>query len=135
MAVSTFIVIFAANKRIAASYKHMEALNKLPWAAKSPIFKKVSGIGDISALSQDERKKCDYAIKVCRDNLCVYEDAVESGLKEGFKKGMKKGMKKGIEKCAMEKALSIAKKMKNYNTDISFIIKITGLTTEEIKAL
>ena len=29
----------------------MEALNKLPWAAKSPIFKKVSEISDISALS------------------------------------------------------------------------------------
>ena len=28
----------------------MEALNKLPWA-KSPIFKKVSEISDISALS------------------------------------------------------------------------------------
>ena len=110
----------------------MEALNKLSWAAKSPIFKKVSEISDISALSREERIKYDHAIKVYRDNLCVYEDAIESGLKEGFKKGMKKGMKKGIEKCAMEKALSIAKKMKNYNTDISFIIKITGLTIEEV---
>ena len=104
MAVSTFIVIFAANKRIAASYKHMEALNKLPWAAKSPIFKKVSEISDISALSREERIKYDHAIKVYRDNLCVYEDAIESGLKEGFKKGMEKG--------AREKALSIAKEMK-----------------------
>ena len=109
----------------------MEALNKLPWAAKSPIFKKVSEIGDISALSQDERKKCDYAIKVYRDNLCVYEDAIESGLKEGFKKGIEKSMEKGARK----KALSIAKDMKKYNTDISFIIKITGLTIEEIKGL
>ena len=104
MAVSTFIVIFAANKRIAASYKHMEALNELPWAAKSPIFKKVSEISDISALSREERIKYDHAIKVYRDNLCVYEDAIESGLKEGFKKGMEKG--------AREKALSIAKEMK-----------------------
>ena len=103
MAVSTFIVIFAANKRIAASYKHMEALNKLPWAAKSPIFKKVSEISDISALSREERIKYDHAIKVYRDNLCVYEDAIESGLKDGFKKGMEKG--------AREKALSIAKEM------------------------
>ena len=63
MAVSTFIVIFAANKRIAASYKQMEALNKLPWAAKSPIFKKVSEISDISALSREERIKYDHAIK------------------------------------------------------------------------
>ena len=104
--------------------KHMEALNKLPWAAKSPIFKKVSEISDISALSREERMKYDHAIKVYRDNLCVYEDAIESGLKEGFKKGMEKG--------AREKALSIAKEMKKYNTDISFIVKITGLTIEEV---
>ena len=105
----------------------MEALNKLSWAAKSPIFKKVSEISDISALSREERIKYDHAIKVYRDNLCVYEDAIESGLKEGFKKGMEKGVR--------EKALSIAKDMKKYNTDISFIIKITGLTIEEIKGL
>ena len=41
--------------------KHMEALNKLPWAAKSPIFKKVSEISDISALSREERMKYDHA--------------------------------------------------------------------------
>ena len=43
----------------------MEALNKLPWAAKSPIFKKVSEISDISALSREERMKYDHAIKSC----------------------------------------------------------------------
>lgn len=116
--------------------KHMEALNKLPCAAKSPVFKKVSEISDISALSREERIKYDHAIKVYRDNLCVYEDAIESGLKEGFKKGMEKGIEKGMEivmeKGAREKTLSIAKDMKKYNTDISFIIKIIGLTIEEI---
>ena len=108
--------------------KHMEALNKLPWAAKSPIFKKVSEISDISALSREERMKYDHAIKVYRDNLCVYEAAVETGME----KGMEKAMEKGIEKGAREKALSIAKEMKKYNTDISFIVKITGLTIEEV---
>ena len=39
----------------------MEALNKSPWAAKSPIFKKVSEISDISALSREERMKYDHA--------------------------------------------------------------------------
>ena len=52
-------------------------------------------------------------------------------MKEGFKKGIEKSMEKGARK----KALSIAKDMKKYNTDISFIIKITGLTIEEIKGL
>lgn len=35
----------------------MEALNKVHGAAKSPIFKKVSEISDISALRIDERMK------------------------------------------------------------------------------
>ena len=41
----------------------METLNKLPWA-KSPIFKKVSEISDISALSREERINYDHAKKV-----------------------------------------------------------------------
>ena len=40
--------------------KHMEALNKVPWAAKSPIFKKVSEIIDIRALSKEERIKYEH---------------------------------------------------------------------------
>ena len=35
----------------------MEALNKVHGAAKSPIFKNVSEISDISALRIDERMK------------------------------------------------------------------------------
>ena len=45
----------------------MEALNKVPRAAKSPIFKKVSEISDTCALSKEERIKYDYAIKVYRE--------------------------------------------------------------------
>ena len=41
----------------------MEALNKVPWAAKSPIFKKVSEISDISALSKEERIKYEHTKK------------------------------------------------------------------------
>ena len=131
--------------------KHMEALNKLPWAAKSPIFQKVSEISDISALSKEERLKYDHAIKVYRDNLCVYRYAIESGLKEGMEKGMEKGMKegmekgmkegmkegmkKGIEEGAREKALSIAREMKKLNVDIAFIVKTTGLTIEDIESI
>lgn len=47
----------------------MEALNEIVIGGKSPIFKKVSEISDISALSREERMKYDYAIKVYRDNI------------------------------------------------------------------
>ena len=112
--------------------KHMEALNKLPWAAKSPIFKKVSEISDISSLSKEERIKYDHAIKVYRDSLCTYEYAIETGLRKGMEEGLRKGMEKGIEKGERIKALSIAKEMKKLNMDISIIMKTTGLTPDDI---
>ena len=98
----------------------MEALNKLPWAAKSPIFKKVSEISDISSLSKEERIKYDHAIKVYRDSLCTYEYAIETGLRKGREEGER------------IKALSIAKEMKKLNMDIAIIMKTTGLTAEDI---
>ena len=95
--------------------KHMEALNKLPWAAKSPIFKKVSEISDISALSREERMKYDHAIKVYRDNLCVYEAAVETGMEKG--------------------KMITAKNLKSMGMSISDIHKATGLTADTIENL
>lgn len=57
----------------------MEALNKVPWAAKSPKFKKVSEISDICALSKEERIKYKHTIKAYRDNLSVCEHEYEIG--------------------------------------------------------
>lgn len=57
----------------------MEALNKVPWAAKSPKFKKVSEISDICALSKEERIKYEHTIKAYRDNLSMYEHEYEIG--------------------------------------------------------
>ena len=109
----------------------MEALNKLPWAAKSPIFKKVSEISDISALSREERIKYYHAIKVYRDNLCLYEDEYEVG----YMKGFMEGYKEGVEIGAREKTLSIAKEIKKLNLDTTVIVKATGLRIDEIKDL
>ena len=42
----------------------MEALNRLPWVPKNPIFKRLSEIGEVSALSREERIKYDAAIRI-----------------------------------------------------------------------
>ena len=131
--------------------KHMEALNKLPWAAKSPIFKKVSEISDISALSREERLKYDAAIKVYRDNICVYEDAVERGMNEGFQKGMEKGMEKGMKEGlekgmeegmkeglerGMEEGITMtARNLKAMGMESEYIQKATGLSIDVINNL
>ena len=46
----------------------MEALNKVPWAAIIPIFKKVSEKSDICVLSKEERVKYIITPKIFRIN-------------------------------------------------------------------
>ena len=48
---------------------------------------------------------------------------------------MKKGMEKGIEKGREEEKLETAKKMLKEGIKIDLIIKVTGLTKEEIENL
>ena len=45
------------------------------------------------------------------------------------------GIERGKTQGAHQKEVEIAKKMKQENIDLSIIIKITGLTTEEIEKL
>ena len=59
----------------------------------------------------------------------------EQGRQEGREEGRKEGRKEGMEEGKKEEKLAIAKKMKDENMDISFIIKITGLSKEAIDNL
>ena len=65
------------------------------------------------------------------------EEGRKQGLTEGIKKGIKEGIKEGIEqgkeKGKKEKAKEIARKMLEENISLDLILKITGLTKEEIK--
>lgn len=57
-------------------------------------------------------------------------------LKKRYKKeGEKEGIKKGKEEGMNLKALEMAKSMKQEGMDIGMIVRITGLTEEEIKKL
>ena len=95
--------------------KNMEALNRLPWAAKNSLFERLSQIADISALSKEERLKYDEGIRKYRDTLCVMEGQYA------------KGVEKGI--------LMTAKKLKDLGLGISYIKEATGLSEEVIKQL
>ena len=55
--------------------------------------------------------------------------------KEGFEEGIEKGIEKGKIEGEENKAISIAKAMKNKNMDIKLISEITGLSVKEIEDL
>ena len=101
--------------------KNMEALNRLPWAAKNSVFERLSQIADISSLSKEERMKYDEGIRKYRDTLCVMDGAYLKGIAEGMEKGRHNAL------------LATAKRMKEKGLSSADIAEMTGLSVEEVE--
>ncbi|PYF69375.1 hypothetical protein [Pedobacter nutrimenti] len=61
--------------------------------------------------------------------------AREEGIEEGIELGIEQGIEKRIEKGAYEKALAVAKQLKQLGYPISEILKVTKLSLKEVTAL
>ena len=117
----------------------MEALNRLPWTAKDPIFERLAQISEISALTRDERIKYDAAIRYYRDNAHALEDAEEVGERKGWKRGhaadVQQGMQQGMREGMQQGFIETAKKLKAMGMSTSDIHIVTGLLPEDIDKL
>lgn len=105
----------------------METFNRLPWVAKDSVFHRLAEIAEVSAMTKEERQKYDYALRKYRDNLCVYEGAIQ--------KGIEKGIAKGITKGETKRNVEIVRRMKAKGYPLEEIMDCTGLSAEEIDAL
>lgn len=61
--------------------------------------------------------------------------AKEQGLKQGLEEGLEKGLEQGLKQGLEQRELEIARKMKEKNTDITFISEVTGLSINDIEKL
>ena len=101
----------------------------------------------IIQIDAKERAEREYNanIKAARENAIKegMKEGIEKGIKEGIEKGIKQGIKEGrvqgIEEGLAEgeknKAFEIAKNAKQMGLSLEQIIKLTGLTKEEIESL
>ena len=111
--------------------KNMSTFERMPFQARNAVFKKLSEITDIAALSKDEREKYDESLKVLRDYHATLEGAVMLGEEKGLAKGRAEGRAEGM----MQRQLDIAKMMLEDGEPIEKIMRYTGLTEEEIEKL
>ena len=95
--------------------KHMETLNRLPWAAQNAVFKRLAEISDLSSLTREERENYDSAIRIYRDNIYTMEGERQKGREEERRQN--------------------ARKMKSLGLPPDIIHSVTGLSTEEIEKL
>ena len=103
--------------------KNMETLNRMPWAAQNSVFRRLEEIGEVSAMSKEERMKYDYALKKYRDTLAVMRGAEMKGVEKGRAEGR------------AEERLANARSLKANGIGMDVIVKSLGLTPEEIDKL
>ena len=87
----------------------------------------------LDRISEDEKMQriIELREKAIRDEHAIYAKGVDDGIEKGIQKGFEDGKEKG----AKEEKLQIAKNMLKENMDIEIIIKVTGLTKEEIEKI
>lgn len=111
--------------------KNMETINRLPWTAKSAVFKRLEEIAEVRALTKEEQLQYDHALKVYRDNYNTFQGAIEEGLKEGREKGLKEGREEG----KANKTKEIVHNMKAMGMPIEQIAQACGISIEEAERL
>ncbi len=107
--------------------KNMETLTRLPWAAKSSVFKRLEQIADVASLSRQERMKYDVGLRKYRDTLSVLEGAKQDGMAQGMAQGRAEGIQN-------EKA-ETAKRLSAIGMDINTIAIATGLSEKEVETI
>ena len=107
--------------------KHMEILQRMPFLAQDAVFKRLSEIAEVAALSKEERRQYDESLRHYRDTIAV----MHGQYLEGESKGRAEGRAEGRD----ERTLEIARKLKADGMPVELIVKYTGLTAEEIECL
>ena len=118
--------------------KHMETFNRMPWAAKNSVFRKLAEVAEVSNLSKEDRIKYDAALRHYRDTLNAMQGAEAKGhakgLEEGLAKGLEEGLAKGREEGEKQRK-GIAKKLMSLGCSYKMVMEATGLSEEELRSL
>ena len=125
----------------------MSTFERMPFQARNAVFKKLSEITDIAALSKDEREKYDESLKVMRDYHATLEGAALLGRREGLEEGRAEGREKGLAEGRAEgravgraegelsKSQEIARNLLGLGMPVPQIMQATGLTQKQIEQL
>ena len=98
---------------------NIDIMERLPEELNNQLFQKLKSIVEIERMSANERLEYELSLAVERDLLNAFEAKFEDGLKEGREEGMKE----------------VARKCKSTGMPTGEIVKLTGLSPEEIEQL
>ena len=115
--------------------KHMEVLERMPFAGQKKIFERLAEVANKRNLSKKEKEQYDASFDRADDYYSVIECYYDDGKKDGIKEGIEKGFEKGITKGATQKGIDIAKNLMAMGMSDAQIIQATGLSADQISKL
>jgi predicted transposase/invertase (TIGR01784 family) len=107
--------------------KHLEDFQTIPAIFKDEVFTQAFEKAELAKFDQAELDNYEYSLKVFRDNKAVFDYALTTAKEIAFDEGMSEGK--------LEGKLEIAKSAKHMGFSIADIIKLTGLSENEINKL
>lgn len=99
--------------------KHLEDFQSIPEIFSDEVFEEAFKKAELSKLGPVELDNYEYSLKVFRDNKAIYDYAIDTAFDEG----------------KIEGKIETAKQAKSMGLSITDIIKLTGLSEEEINKL
>ncbi len=86
---------------------------------------------NIATFAPEDKIKYEYAMTTERDIRNQIRYAEKQGIEQGLAQGIQRGILQGKE----QKAIEIARNLLALGVDVDTIVKSSGLTQEQVKAL
>ena len=114
---------------------NLSRLMARPAALQERIFTRLFEQAEIARYTPEERQDYEDSLKVYRDMKNVLDTAELRGLEKGRKEGRREGRKEGIEQGTFEERRKNAKAMKALGLPLETIVKVTGMSADDIDKL
>lgn len=115
--------------------KHLEDFQTIPTIIADEIFNQAFERAELAKFGQEDLLNYEYSLKVFRDNKAVFDYAITTAVTNAVTVAKEIAFDEGLAKGKDLVKLEIAKTLKSEGMDTDFIIKVTGLTKDEIEKI
>ena len=117
------------------AFKNLHRLREMPKNLEEGIFKRLFELAEIARMEPQDRTFYEDSLKDYRDLKAAMDTSFKEGKVEGIAEGIAKGKAEGRAEGKVEERKEIAKAALQEGLPTSMIVKLTGLSPEEIETL
>ncbi|GHT20588.1 hypothetical protein AGMMS4957_07950 [Bacteroidia bacterium] len=115
--------------------KHLSELPAQPAAIQGEVFDELFELAEFENLKEEDMTTYTKNLLKYNDVRNEYECAREDGREEGLQAGREVGLHEGLRKGIQQSTYEIAQKCIQEGMSFDLVIRITGLSPEELKSI